>query len=194
MLSRRSFLQSPAAALAVAPGQTTTEGHGKSPFLIGRWMVRSDELHFKDAKTAFIRAMQHESPQLKFPAGVPDRGDPVRVNIGWDVCYARGSGKHRSLGKLVLRVKPISDLRQDSELHIVETDVGRLDAEEFRPLMPTSLFATNRECFQRDWWIVRLTREYTPLLQQALERERLARELETKAETETGRQPKGGGL
>jgi len=164
-LNRRMFLKS--APTVVLPGCTTaTQGHG-SPFLIGRWMVRSDELHFADTKTAFIRAMNHESPQIKFPTGIPDRGDPVRVNIGWDVCYARGTGKHRTLAKMVLRVKPIGPLQKDAELHIISTEIGALDSEVFKPLMPTALHSTNLDCNKREWWIIKLTAENAGLLQDA---------------------------
>jgi hypothetical protein len=166
-MSRRLFLKSPAAALAVPHG--ANQGHGTSPFLIGRWMVRGEELHFADSKTVFIRGMQHESPQIKFPAGIPERGDPVRVNIGWDVCYARGSGKHRTLAKMVLRVKPIGLLAKDAEVHIVNTEAGRLDAEEFRPLMATALHTTNLTCDQREWWILRIDHGTAGLLERAFE-------------------------
>jgi hypothetical protein len=161
------FLKS--APAVVLPGGSEAQGSsGKtSPFLIGRWMIASADLHFADAKTAFIRAMNHESPQIKFPIGIPERGDPVRVNIGWDVCYARGEGKHRTLGKMVLRVKRIGALRQDAELRIVDTERGFLDAEEFRPLMPTALHATNLDPHQREWWMVKITNETAALMERA---------------------------
>lgn len=131
-------------------------------------MVRSADLHFADEKTAFIRAMNHEGPQIKFPRGVPDRGDPVRVNICWDVCYQRGEGKHRSLGKMVLRVYPIPSLDRDTEVHIVETPPRALDKEEYRPMLPIALHSTNLDCHERDWYILKLTNETAPLLRAAL--------------------------
>ena len=132
-------------------------------------MVPSSELHFADAKTASVRAMQHEGPQIKFPRGIPERGDPCRVNICWDVCYQRGIGKHRSLGKMVLRVYPIPSLTKDAELHVIETQPGLLDSDEYRSLFPTCLHTTNETCHQRTWWIVKLTGETAPLLRKVLE-------------------------
>lgn len=171
-LSRRGFFSSAGAAL-VAPGKTTTATNAQtgsgSAFLIGRWMVRSSDLHFADSKTAFVRAMQHEGPQIKFPRSIPDRGDPVRVNICWDVCYQRGADKHRSLGKMVLRVYPIASLDRDAEIHIVEILPGALDDDEYRDMRPMALHANNRDCHTRDWYILKLTSETAPLLRKALE-------------------------
>lgn len=167
-LSRRGFFNSAAAAMA-APGKTTTAASGPgSAFLIGRWMVRSADLHFADEKTAFIRAMNHVGPQIKFPRGVPDRGDAVRVNICWDVCYQRGEGKHRSLGKMVLRVYPIAFLDRDAEVHIVETPLRALDGDEYHIMHPIALHSTNLDCHERDWYIIRITHETAPLLRAAL--------------------------
>lgn len=169
-LSRRGFFNTAAAAIAV-PGKTTntTAAGPGSAFLIGRWMVRSDDLHFANDKTAFIRAMNHEGPQIKFPRGLPDRGDPVRVNICWDVCYQRGEGKHRSLGKMVLRVYPIPSLDRDAEVHIVEAPLRALDGEEYRVMLPIALHSTNLDCHERDWYILKLNHETAPLLRKALE-------------------------
>jgi hypothetical protein len=105
-------------------------------FLIGRWDIAGDSLHWKDDKSAFIRAMNHESPLLKFPAGPVMQGDAVRVDVHWDACEARGLGSHRALAKLVLRVKPISDLRNDAQIRIVQTcnDVETDEGKRLRPI------------------------------------------------------------
>lgn len=167
-LSRRGFFSTAMAPMVATAKPSAPQGPG-SAFLIGRWMIPSDALHFADAKTGFIRAMQHEGPQIKFPRGVPDRGDPVRVNICWDVCYQRGQGKHRSLGKMVLRVYPIASLDRDAEIHVIETEPGVLDSDEYRPMLPIALHETNETCHVRDWWILKLTHETAPLLRKALE-------------------------
>jgi hypothetical protein len=168
-LSRRGFFNTAAGALA-APGKTATTKAGPgSAFLIGRWMVRSDELHFADAKTAYLRNPDHAGPQIKFPRGIPDRGDPARVYICWDVCYQRGEAKNRALGKMVLRVYPIPSLDRDAEIHIVETLPNALDGEECRPMRPIALHFSNRDCHQRDWYILKLNAETIPILRRALE-------------------------
>jgi len=93
----------------------------KSAFLLGRWMVSSHELHIKDSRTAFLRAIAHESPEFKFPRGMPERGDAVRVNVTWDTCKQRGQDNHRPLLKLVLRVYLLVDrLRNDAEIRVVD--------------------------------------------------------------------------
>ena len=133
-------------------------------------MIRGDELHWKDEKTAFIRAMAHESPQLKFPAGPVERGDAVRVNVHWDVCENRGAGKHRAIGKMVIRVKPISDLRNNAEIHLIETTDRLLDAEEYRRLWPILLNVSNERFPQeRSVWLVRLMPETRDLAKRAAE-------------------------
>jgi len=170
-LSRRGFFNAAGGALAASSStdRATPAQTGKGAFLIGRWMVHSADLHLADAKTAFVRGMQHESPQLKFPRGIPDRGDPVRVNITWDVCRERGANKHRPLCKMVLRIYPLDSLRSDAELHIVETPQGFFDAEEFRSLLPKALHAKNTDCHSRDWWIIKLNNDTKPLLQRAID-------------------------
>ena len=169
-LSRRAFFNTATGALVapVVPGASAPQTGGRSTCRIGRWMVPSMALHFADEKTAFIRAMQHEGPQIKFPRGIPERGDPVRVNINWDVCYARGTNKHRALAKMVLRVYPIPALEKDAELHVVETDPNALDGDEYRDFMPVTLNDQNARHL-RDWWLLKLTNETAPLLRKALE-------------------------
>ena len=161
METRRNFFGAVAGALAqtgtAKPGATHTGPHGFS--LLGRWMLRSDELHFHNEKTAYIRALNHESPQIKFPSGVPDRGDAVRVAVGWDVCLRRGKDGHRPFHRLVLRVKILDHLNHDAEIQVRNRpDFALRDQQEIRPLFPIAL---NRA---RDWWMVRVTRETAHLL------------------------------
>lgn len=118
-LTRRGFFKSNAVTAVAAAG--LTHDGPKTPFLLGRWMIASSDLHFKDSKTAFFRAMAHESPEIKFPRGTPERGDPVRVNLTWDTCSNRGQDKHRTLLKRVLRVYLLADsLRNDAEIRLLD--------------------------------------------------------------------------
>jgi hypothetical protein len=131
--------------------------------MFGRWMVDSSELHFENSTTAYLRAMGHESPQIKFTRGVPLRGDTVRCNIALDVCMDRGREKHRPIAKFVLRVVP-QPIKFDGELRFrMSLVANQYENEKYRPLWPVRLDKTGR------WWLLKVTPANEALLSEASE-------------------------
>jgi hypothetical protein len=131
--------------------------------MFGRWMVDSSELYFENSTTAYFRAMAHESPQIKFTRGIPQRGDTVRVNIGLDVCMDRGRDKHRPVAKFVLRVYP-QPIKHDGELRFrMSLVANQYEAEKYRALWPIRLEKTGR------WWLLKVTPENEALLSEESE-------------------------
>ena len=140
--------------------------------LIGKWMVPAEELH-KPCPTAdawFFASMPGTSPLVKFTNGVPAMGDAVRVNCHWDTCENRGpSGddpkdRYRPLLKLVIRVKRIENLRNDTEIHFATTGDRLLDNAEFRPLRPLLLTNQNTHALEPESrWLIAVSEANKPL-------------------------------